>query len=146
MERIAVVAFLGLAVGCSAHHGESVCDNKIPPPPQCMVACDPSPGAPNNCPAGFHCTPDGHCDAVCTVDADGGGGYTCTADGQCVQGDTDGGLPIDMNCPAVNFTPMKTTPSIELLVDRSGSMSMSFGATSRYQAEEDGLFGAMGAV
>src|SRR5262249_18452568 len=102
MVRIAVVAFLGLAVGCSAHHGESFCDNKVPPPAECMVACDPSPGAANTCPAGFHCTPDGHCDAVCTPGGtDCGAGYECTPDGRCVPSNIDASLPIDMNCPAV---------------------------------------------
>jgi hypothetical protein len=50
-----------------------------------MTSCDPSPGAPNNCPAGFHCTPDGHCDAFCTPGGDEcGDGYKCTSDGQCI--------------------------------------------------------------
>jgi len=112
-----------------------------------MVACDPSPGAANNCPAGFHCTPDGHCDALCTPGSnDCGDGYTCTPDGNCVSDNTDASPAIDMNCPAVNFTPMKTTPSIELLVDRSGSMDGTDIPPTRYQAEEAGLFGTNGAV
>ncbi len=52
----------------------------------------------------------------------------------------------DANCPAVNFTPMKTTPSIEMVVDRSGSMTMTDIAPNRYQAVENGLFGATGAI
>jgi hypothetical protein len=112
-----------------------------------MDSCDPSPGAANTCPAGFHCTPDGHCDALCTP---GGGqcgdGYTCTPDGNCVSNNVDAAPAIDMMCPAVNFTPKKTTPSIELLVDRSGSMSGTDIPPTRYQAEENGLFGTGGAV
>jgi hypothetical protein len=100
-----------------------------------MVACDPSPGAPSSCPGGFHCTPDGHCDALCTPGgSDCGDGYSCTTDGNCVPDDTDGAPPIDMNCPSVVFTPMKTTPSIELLVDRSGSMDGTDIPPTRYQA------------
>src|SRR5690242_13702273 len=106
MGRIAVVAFLGIAASCSAHHGQSQCANQVPPPAACMVACDPSPGAANTCPAGFHCTPDGHCDALCTPGGgDCGDGYTCTPDGNCVSDNTDASPAIDMNCPAVNFTP-----------------------------------------
>jgi hypothetical protein len=49
-----------------------------------MQACDPSPGAPNTCPAGYHCAPDGHCDAFCTPGGgECGAGYTCTPDGRC---------------------------------------------------------------
>ncbi len=49
-----------------------------------MTTCDQTPGAPNTCPAGYHCTPDGKCDALCTPNGNEcGDGYTCTADGQC---------------------------------------------------------------
>jgi len=46
----------------------------------------------------------------------------------------------------VHFAPTKTTPSIELLIDRSGSMDTNFGGVSRFQAIQNGLFGASGAV
>lgn len=49
-----------------------------------MTTCDATPGAPNTCPAGYHCTPDGKCDALCTPNGNEcGDGFTCTADGQC---------------------------------------------------------------
>jgi len=49
-----------------------------------MTTCDQTPGAPNTCPAGYHCTPDGKCDAVCTQGGNEcGDGYVCTATGQC---------------------------------------------------------------
>jgi hypothetical protein len=58
-----------------------------------MTTCDPSPGAANSCPAGYHCAPDGYCDARCTA---GGGecgdGYICTADGRCKGEDECEGL------------------------------------------------------
>jgi hypothetical protein len=51
-----------------------------------MTACDSQPGAPNTCPSGYHCTPDGHCDAQCTQGgSECGDGYHCTADGSCEQ-------------------------------------------------------------
>src|SRR6266404_1974656 len=76
------VAFV---IGCGGTHGQSVCDNQVPPPAACMQACDPQPGAPNTCPMGYHCTPDGHCDALCTPGGNEcGDGYHCTNDGQCV--------------------------------------------------------------
>lgn len=52
-----------------------------------MQACDPTPGAPNTCPSGFHCSPDGKCDAQCTPGgSECGDGYTCNSDGECVSG------------------------------------------------------------
>ena len=49
---------------------------KMPPPPACATACNPS--AMNTCPAGFHCeTTTNHCGAECTP----GGG-------ECAQGET----------------------------------------------------------
>src|SRR5437867_573896 len=119
----AITCLIAFTFACSAKNGQSVC-SEIPAPAACMQACNAQPGAPNDCPAGFHCSPDGKCDAECTP---GGGqcgaGYSCTSDGSCTSDNTDAGLPVDTNCPAVHFTPMKTTPSIELVVDRSGSMT-----------------------
>src|SRR5665647_40871 len=58
-----------LAFGCGPKEFGSVC-TEVPAPEACMTACDPAPGAANACPAGFHCTGDGKCDAQCSV---GGG-------------------------------------------------------------------------
>jgi len=49
-------------------------------------------------------------------------------------------------CPAVTFTAKATTPTIELLLDQSGSMSSTFGMTTRYQAMVDALVGTGGVV
>jgi hypothetical protein len=46
----------------------------------------------------------------------------------------DPGSSPDANCPGVSFTAKAVTPSIQLLLDRSGSMSESIGNTSRYNA------------
>ena len=112
-----------LAFGCGPKEFGSVC-TEVPAPAECMTACDPTPGAASACPSGFHCSPDGLCDAQCTV---GGGqcgdGYTCTSDGYCVDdGSGSGSGAPDASCPAVTFTPMPTTPSIGLVLDQSGSM------------------------
>jgi hypothetical protein len=140
--------FLTSAVGCGGKNGQqSLCD-QVPAPAACMVACDPTPGAANSCPAGYHCNGDGKCDAQCTANGGQcGTGYVCTSDGTCVgDGSGSGSGGPDANCPAVHFAPMGTTPSVELVLDRSGSMTTNFGGVSRYQALTDGLFGATGAV
>jgi hypothetical protein len=111
----------------------SVCDDPSAPD-ECNQACDPTPGAPASCPGGFYCSEDGKCDAQCTQ---GGGqcgdGYVCEG-GRCID---DGDMPMpgpDANCPAVNFTAKAVTPSIQLLIDRSGSMLDGIGGITRYEA------------
>ncbi|MDB4963300.1 MAG: hypothetical protein JWP01_3299 [Myxococcales bacterium] len=137
-----------LAFGCGPKEFGSVC-TEVPAPEACMTACDPSPGAANACPAGFHCTGDGVCDAQCTV---GGGqcgeGYTCTTDGFCIDdGSGSGSSAPDASCPAINFTPMPTTPSIGLVLDQSGSMfDNNLGTVNRYEAMQTALVGPQGVV
>lgn len=54
----------------------------------------------------------------------------------------------DAQCPDVHFQPTQVTPSIALLIDRSGSMSTDLAgtSTSRYQAIHDALVGPSGVV
>jgi von Willebrand factor type A domain-containing protein len=54
----------------------------------------------------------------------------------------------DANCPAVHFTASQVNPSVQLLIDRSGSMSTDLAgtSTSRYQAMHDALVGTGGVV
>ncbi len=115
-----------LATACgSKPTGQSVCENVVPPPEACNTECNPSPGSPNTCPAGYHCTADGKCDASCTATGGQcGTGFECTADGRCVDdGSGSGDPPIDApDCPSVKFTATKVTPVVELLLDQSGSM------------------------
>jgi len=49
-------------------------------------------------------------------------------------------------CANVNFMATQVVPSIQLLLDRSGSMGQSVGAVSRYQAMRDALVGTGGVV
>ncbi|NVB84645.1 MAG: carboxypeptidase regulatory-like domain-containing protein, partial [Kofleriaceae bacterium] len=74
----------------------------MPPPAACMSQCDPSPGAANTCPQGYHCAPDGFCDAVCTPTGNEcGDGYVCTPDGRCKGEDECTGLECQVvNCAA----------------------------------------------
>ncbi|MBA3457383.1 MAG: VWA domain-containing protein [Deltaproteobacteria bacterium] len=152
MNRLSLVAVClsgALALGCGPKEFGSVC-SEVPAPAECMTTCNPSPGAATTCPSGFHCSPDGLCDAQCTV---GGGqcgaGYMCTTDGYCVDDGSGSGEPPgpDAACPAVNFTPMPTTPSIGLVLDQSGSMfTNNLGSVTRYAAMQDALIGTNGVV
>jgi hypothetical protein len=142
-----VTAGLLAASACGPKQFGSVCDGDNPPA-ECQTTCDPTPGAPNTCASGYHCAPDGTCNAQCTQ---GGGecgdGFTCTSDGKCVVVNGSGDPGPDANCPAVNFVAESVTPSIGLLLDQSGSMyDNQFGNVTRYQAMRDALVGANGVV
>ncbi len=105
------------------------------------MACSPT-GA-NNCSLGYYCGPNGTCTADC---APGSlacpQGQMCTSDGHCIPGS---GGP-DTNCPNVHLTASHTTPSVELLIDRSGSMGMNDILPTRYDALHTALTGTNGAV
>ena len=60
--------------------------------------------------------------------------------------DVDAAAGADAQCPAIHFTPTPTVPSIELLIDRSGSMATDLGGVTRYDAVREALVGAAGAV
>lgn len=142
------------AAACGQKPSGSLCANQVPPPTACNTACDPSPGVPSPCPGGYHCSPDGKCDAFCTLGGtECGDGYTCTADGHCVPGG-GGDPPPDADCPAVHFTATPITPSIQLLIDRSSSMTENFANQAptagngpyKYPTVQDALVGAQGVV
>ncbi len=156
MARVVLVVLVLLAAACGKKQPGSVCADQVPPPAGCETSCDPSPGAPATCPAGLHCSADGKCDASCTA---GGGecgvGFECTADGSCVpDGSGSGDPPIDAaDCPEVKFTAKPITPSIQLLIDRSSSMTENFANRSppergpyKYPTVQDALVGPNGVV
>ena len=61
---------------------------------------------------------------------------------------SDPGVTVDANCPNVNFMATQVIPSIQLVIDRSGSMDTNLPNTntSRYEAMHDALVGANGVV
>lgn len=143
MNRLYAALLVAAVTGCGPRNADSLC-NQVPAPAACAQACDPTPGAMNTCPSGYHCSPDGKCDLQCTQ---GGGecpdGDVCSTDGYCNQGSGNPPPEVDANCPAVHFTPTPTIPSIELVLDRSGSMSSNkIGGQTRYQILHDALFAA----
>jgi len=108
MTRVLLLGFALLAVACGGHNpGSSVCDNQVPPPAACKTACDPSPTAANTCPLGYHCTPDGTCDALCTPTGNQcGNGYTCTSEGFCDNGSGCTGLACNITlCDKMGMPP-----------------------------------------
>ncbi|MEZ4361139.1 MAG: vWA domain-containing protein [Kofleriaceae bacterium] len=140
MVRSTLILALLVVAACGSNGSSSGPCDVVPPDPACQLECDPQPGAPNTCPSGFYCSPDATCYAQCTpTGGQCGDGYTCTYDGHCQMGDPGTGSGSDM-CPAVSFTAKPTTPSIALVVDKSGSMFQNnFGAVSRWAAVANAL-------
>jgi hypothetical protein len=147
MIRALLVSGLILLAACGSKNPAGPCDTD-PPSPECMQACDPTPGAANSCPPGWHCTPDGLCFASCTQGgSECGGNAYCSPDGECIPIDGDAALGPDADCPDVTFTAMPVTPTIQLLLDKSGSMDSSYGGgQSRWEALENALVGPSGVV
>lgn len=134
-----IFAFAAAACG-SNKNGNSICDTD-PPPVGCGGTCDPG-AAVSGCDPGFHCRPDGTCDAVCTPGGAECDPQICTQDGKC-EDPGPGGGPNDA-CPAVTLTAEAVTPSISLLLDQSGSMYDQ--NPTRYSQMRDALVGTTGVV
>jgi hypothetical protein len=107
---------------CSALYGD-----------RCGKACADD----TQCGGGLHCAA-GRCNAVCGPGRPCTVALACTANGRClVGGFGEGGNPIpgddpDSGCADLSVNLTKTTPTILVLVDRSGSMTATFGSGTRW--------------
>lgn len=109
------------------------------PPARCGEACENA----SQCGSGTYCGTDGTCSADCTPTGDEcGAGQICSADGRCrVDPSTrPDAAPID--CPSVAITTQPIIPTVQLLIDHSGSMDEGFGGTRRVFAVRDALLDA----
>lgn len=124
--------FLSTACGGSDGGGSGApgpCDED-PPAPECGAECSIT----ADCEGGFHCGADGTCTAECSQDDSGcDDGDECDGRGYCVEGG-DG-------CAEIHVDLAPVTPTVMLLIDRSGSMvTNSFGGfDTRWDAVEDAL-------
>ena len=143
MKRLAFVVFASLAslAACGGTHtgGLGPCEQGIPDP-ACGLPCTLD----ANCPTGFHCSPEQVCTAECDQGGNGcGPGQSCDSSGHCFD-DTSG---TDGNeCPSVTVSPMPRIPTVQLLIDQSGSMTQSFGGTDRWNAVKQALVGNQGVI
>ena len=146
--RAELLTILALATACGSNTvgADGPCDVN-PPDPACSITCNGDDGA---CPTGFYCSGTDTCTADCTQGGDEcGSGFSCDPRGHCTRnsGGTDGGGNGDGDsCPSVTVTPMAQTPTVHLVIDRSGSMDAGFGGTSRWNAVRAALTGTNGVV
>jgi hypothetical protein len=119
MRRRSFSPVMGLVIGfvaaCGAKHAAGPCELD-PPAPECSLPCDPLPGAPNTCPQGYHCSPDGMCTAACTpTGGECGGNAHCSDDGTCI--------PDDPDVPDAGLNPVSCR-LVDLVIAVDGSSSM----------------------
>ncbi len=113
--RVAIILLTVVTAACGGDNpGQSVCDNVVPPPAACMTMCDPTPGAANTCPGGYHCSPEGTCDARCTLGGEEcGDGYRCTPEGRCVGENECVGLECNITkCDSMGMPPTTITGTV----------------------------------
>jgi hypothetical protein len=158
MTRVLLLGFVLVATACGGGKTfPSLCNGQASAPAECNKPCNPAPGSTDSCATGFHCSADGKCDTVCTLGgSECGKGYLCTADGHCVSDGTGGGSGDEPDaCPSVEFTATKTIPSIQIVIDRSGSMNEDFSgnppnmggvAPFKFPTEQTALVGTQGIV
>jgi len=109
------------------------------PPASCGKTCSVD----TDCDVGLHCA-SGACTAVCTAGGTQcGSNEYCDRNGRCQDRGAD--LP-DANCPDVTVNTTVQTPSVEFVLDRSGSMRGTFGTSTRLQALKDALISQSGVV
>ncbi len=133
---VGTVAALTLSAACTLGGqvpADGPCDSPNPAP-ACAQSCTDD----DDCPSGYFCGADKVCTAECTV---GGGecasGEVCDDRGQCVD---------EASCPSVVVSVTARTPTVQLVIDRSGSMTQGFGGTNRWAAVRAALTGPSGVV
>lgn len=108
---------------------------------------EPSCGSPCStlepCADGFYCEL-GQCTADCTPGGDQcGDGYLCNQDGQCLSDgtgpDAGPGQGDALDCPSIQVAVQPLTPTVQLLIDQSGSMDADFGGVPRWDAVRTAL-------
>ena len=72
-------------------------------------------------------------------------GNVCTPNGYCEplsfgpDASNSSGIDANLGCPSTHFSAMPVIPTVQLLIDQSGSMSTTFGNTTRWDAIKNAL-------
>jgi len=141
--RVVVGVALAGAAGCSSDENGLASNAGDPCAGVYADECGKSCTEDTDCASGLHCGLDSTCTAECvTGDGSCGPGRACDAHGSCVPDIHDGGVfdasvsdgPAPESCGDVAVTLERVVPTVVLLIDQSGSMTESFGGTTRWNA------------
>ncbi len=121
---------------CSDDGGPGPCD-VTPVADGCGEPCDDG----QECPSGFFCGSDLTCTADCSSDGSGcGSNERCTSEGRCVPSSTFDGSTFNGDssnvCAEVEVGARRVTPTIIMIVDKSGTMPLAFAGGSTGQSGE----------
>jgi hypothetical protein len=134
----AAALLLATACGPTSIIGTGPCEGPSPAA-SCGVSCADE----GDCDYGFYCNAQYECYAECTP---GGGqcadGYSCDLNGRC----QPSGTGPDDSCPRVAVRVEQVTPTVQLLIDQSGSMAEQFGNTTRWRALRTALVSQGGII
>lgn len=107
--------------------------------------CGDSCGDIGDCPTGTYCGTDSTCTADCVPGGDHcPEGKACDGSGRCVDqllgnGGSSGDASFGDGCINAEITYEKQIPTVVLLIDQSGSMTESFGGSTRWDVVHDAL-------
>ncbi len=129
---------VAFAVHCGSEEGSVFDECRTIYGDRCGAACSDN----GQCSAGLFCS-GGRCNAECGPTRSCGSGVACSANGRCENtgfgggstnpdGGGQGGQGGQDGCADLNVELGKKTPTVLVLVDRSGSMTQAFGTGTRW--------------
>jgi len=148
VRLLTIAAGLLIVGGCKSDADAPICPAFVDTE-DCQQECDSD----SDCVVGLHCLEDeGRCAAECDVTLNTGcdRGERCGVGGRCEPdpfstdaSGVDGGTGV---CADVELSARRTTPTVILVVDQSGSMNEDFGRDSRWNVLRDALLGGDGII
>ncbi len=142
--RFALIALAGAVASCGGNNtgtsnaGAGALCKGANPPSECGASCN---ATSDPCSIGFYCGGDSKCTADCDVKNNSGcgGANVCAINGVCIDPNKDNGQ--NEMCASTRLSASRKTPNVILVIDRSGSMSNTFGTKQRWDVMKDFLIG-----
>lgn len=100
----------------------------------------------SSCVIGYHCGPAQECTAECTQGgSECGAGRHCDTRGYCRDGEGEPRIDAGV-CPNIRVSVEPVIPTVQLLIDHSGSMNQDFGGETRVDAVREALLDAQDGI
>jgi hypothetical protein len=143
-RRWFLLGFLTMALGaCGSISGGGDGPGDDPPAGPCQgPGCGKPCTSDSSCTIGYYCGEADQCTAECTQGgSECGEGRHCDTRGRCADGEgeplNDAGV-----CPSIRVNVEAVVPTVQLLIDHSGSMNADFGNDKRVDAVREALLDA----